>query len=268
MKFNYKETTNDLQTRIDIHTKYGQRNIDEWMLEVLPMQQGMRILDIGCGSGKQCFLFYYHLDGECDIIGGDVSEELLTQGQLTAVENEVDITFQVLDFNKPFPFNDNEFDLITCCFAIYYAEDMPFTIQEIHRVLKPGGTFFTTGPLPANKQMFYDIITAATGKEIPPMPGSSRFDSEILKTVEDTFASTEMLVFENPLVFDDSPRPFLEYTKASISEDRKLWNNLFDEEENFEKVMEKITQVADEWFERDGKLVMTKVVGGIMAKKQ
>jgi len=36
---------------------------------------------------------------------------------------------------------------------------------------------------------------------------------------------------------------------------------------DFEKIMEKITSVAEQWFERDGKLVMTKVVGGILAKK-
>lgn len=267
MKFNYKETTNDLQTRIDIHTRYGQKNIDEWMLEVLPLEKGMRILDIGCGSGKQCFLFYDHLNGNCEVFGGDVSEELLMQGQLAAAEKEANISFQELNFNEEFPFDENEFDLVTCCFAIYYAEEMPFTIKEIHRVLKPGGTFFTTGPLPANKQMFYDIITEATGKVIPPMPGSSRFDSEILTTVKETFAHTNLLTFENPLVFAESPQPFLDYTRASISEDRKLWNNLFDESDTFEQVMEKITKVANSWYERDGQLVMKKVVGGIFATK-
>jgi ubiquinone/menaquinone biosynthesis C-methylase UbiE len=267
MKFNYKETNDDLQTRIDIHTRYGQRNIDDWMLDVLPLKKGMRILDIGCGSGKQCFLYYDHLDTECEVFGGDVSEELLMQGQLTAAEREANISFQTLNFNEPFPFADNEFDLVTCCFAIYYAEDMPFTFKEINRVLKPGGTFFTTGPLPANKQMFYEIITEATGKVIPPMPGSSRFDSEIFDTAKDIFSKAEMLTFENPLVFEDSTQPFLDYTRASISEDRKLWNTLFDDNDTFEQVMEKITDVANQWHERDGKLVMTKVVGGIMATK-
>ncbi len=31
--------------------------------------------------------------------------------------------------------------------------------------------------------------------------------------------------------------------------------------------MKKITQVSQKWFDRDGKLVMTKVVGGILATK-
>lgn len=267
MKYNYKETTDDLQTRIDIHTLYGKKNIDEWMLEVLPLEKGMKILDIGCGAGKQCFLFHDQLEADCEVVGGDVSEDLLSQARERAAEKGAEIEFITLNFNERFPFEDNQFDLITCCFAIYYAEDMLFTISEIHRVLKPGGRFFTSGPMPANKKMFYDIIHEATGKTIPPMPGSSRFSSEIYTTVESIFSHTELMPFENPLVFEESPQPFLDYTKASISEDRKLWNQLFDQEENFSDVMKKITAIANNWFERDGKLVMTKVVGGIYATK-
>ena len=42
-KIDYKETTNDLLTRIDIHNKYGGRDIDQWMLEVLDLQPGMKL---------------------------------------------------------------------------------------------------------------------------------------------------------------------------------------------------------------------------------
>jgi hypothetical protein len=40
MKIDYEETTEDLQKRIDIHEKYGARDIDEWMLELLKPQRG------------------------------------------------------------------------------------------------------------------------------------------------------------------------------------------------------------------------------------
>jgi len=52
-----------------------------------------------------------------------------------------------------------------------------------------------------------------------------------------------------------------------LSEDRKLWGSLFQGADDFEKVMEKITEVANRWVERDGKIVMTKVVGGILGTK-
>ena len=118
------------------------------------------------------------------------------------------LNLAALDFNKAFDFDDDEFDLISCCFAIYYAEDIPFTISEMHRVIKPGGKLFTTGPMPENKKVFYDIIREATGKVIPPMPGSSRYGSAILDAVRKSFNKVDLEIFENPLTFTTA-EPFL-----------------------------------------------------------
>ncbi len=159
------------------------------------------------------------------------------------------------------------FDLESCCFAIYYSENIPFTIKEMHRVLKPGGRLFTSGPMPDNKKLFYEIISAATNnKPIPPMPGSSRYGSEILSAMKSIFSSIEVSIFENPLTFTET-EPFLEYTRASLSEDRKLWTSFFQGKDDFEKIMMEIKKVSENRLEREGKLVMTKVVGGFVATK-
>jgi len=267
MKIDYQETSKDLATRINIHEKFGGRDIDEWMLEILKPSKGSCILDVGCGAGKQLRAFYDYLDGECDITGGDVSEELLSKARDLNVELGQPFTLRKLDFNQRFPFDDDHFDLVSCCFAIYYAQDIPFTISEMYRVLKPGGRLFTTGPLPENKQIFYEIIKEATEKPIPPMPGSSRYNSEILDAIRSQFSRLQVHVFENPLTFDEV-QPFLDYTQASLSEDRKLWSGLFQGKEEFENVMSKISSVAERHYEKQsGKLVMTKVVGGFIATK-
>jgi len=267
MEINYQETSRDLLKRIDIHEKYGARNIDKWNMDVLQPQPGFKILDVGCGAGKQCFLFSDYTKGKADIIGGDFSEELLDKaGAKLAERGDDNIHFQILDFNKKFAFADNTFDLLSSAFAIYYASDLKFTFGEAHRVLKPGGRLFVTGPLPENKQMFYDIIKEATQQPIPPMPGSSRFKGEIYRTIEGIFSKTELLTFENPLTFPEV-QPFIDYVRASLSEDRKLWTSMFHNKEEYEVLIQKIEDIARRWFERDGSLVMTKVVGGILATK-
>ncbi len=266
MKINYQETTSDLQTRIDIHNQYGGRDIDQWMLETLHIAQGSKILDVGCGSGKQCLSYYGYLEGQADITGGDVNPDLLNQARQEAVRRNLPIRFMDLNFNRPFPLDENTFDLASCCFAIYYAEDIPFTIHEMHRVIKPGGRLFTTGPMPINKQLFYDIIREATHKPIPPMPGSSRYGSAIFSTVQATFSKVEVHLFENPLTFANV-EPFIAYTRASLAEDRKLWTDLFQGKEEYERTIQQISEIAARWLARDGKLVMTKVVGGFVATK-
>lgn len=267
MKFNYQETTNDLATRIDIHAKYGGRDIDQWMLTLLNLQPGSRILDVGCGAGKQCFQYHKYLKGEADIIGGDVSSDLLNQAREENTRRGTGMSFIDLNFNNHFPFEDGRFNLVSCCFAIYYAENVPFTIGEMHRVLQSGGRLFTTGPMPHNKQLFYDVLREATdNRPFPPMPGSSRFSSEFLSTIQSQFARTDLHIFENPLTFD-TIEPFIAYTRASLSEDRKLWSTFFKNKEEFEQIMTRISQVASRRLKDEGKLVMTKVVGGILATK-
>jgi ubiquinone/menaquinone biosynthesis C-methylase UbiE len=266
MKIDYQETTNDLLARIDIHKKYGSRNIDEWMLHILNPQKGSKILDVGCGSGKQCFLFYKALEGEADITGGDVNPELLDKARQENARIGNRIKIIDLDFNQPFALEDNQYDLVTSCFAIYYSEDIPFTISEMHRVIKPGGRLFTTGPMPENKRLFYDIIHEATQKPIPPMPGSSRYSSLIYDAISAQFSKVEMHIFENPLTFE-AAEPFLAYTRASLSEDRRLWRSLFEDAGSFERVMQSIQEVAEKRITQEGKLVMTKVVGGCIATK-
>ena len=266
MQINYQETSKDLLTRIDIHEKYGARDIDQWTTEVLQPRPGMKILDVGCGAGKQCFLYSDFTKGQAEITGGDFSNELLDKARAKNAERSDKITFQFLDFNKRFEFDDHTFDLVSSAFAIYYASDLDFTFREAQRVLKPGGRLFVTGPLPDNKKMFYDIIKEASKKPIPPMPGSSRFKSDIYQTIEGLFSKTELLTFENPITFPEVA-PFIEYVRASLSEDRKLWTSMFNGKEEYEALIHQIEQVAKRWFERDGKLVMTKVVGGILVSK-
>ena len=265
MKIDYKETSNDLLKRIEIHKNFGTKDIDKWMLDLLKLKSGTEILDIGCGSGKQCFLFYDCLNGDCQIVGADVSDELLEKARQENRARNSKIEFINLDFNKEFPMQSNSFDLVTCCFAIYYAANASFTINEMFKVLKPSGRLFVTGPLPDNKKVFYDIIRKATSKDIPPMPGSSRFGTEILDTIKKIFEKTEMHRFENPLIFNEV-EPFLEYTKASLSEDRKLWSKIFIDE-RFDSIMDRIAEAATEKIGKDGRIVMTKVVGGFIAYK-
>ena len=266
MKIDYKETTNDLLARIDIHKKYGSRDIDQWMLHLLNPQKGSAILDVGCGAGKQCFLFYKALEGDAEITGGDVNAELLEKARQENAKIGNRIKLIDLNFNQRFPLNDDQYDLLTSCFALYYSEDIPFTISEMHRVIKTGGRLFTTGPMPENKRLFYDIIFEATQQPIPPMPGSSRYSSQIHKAIQEQFSQVEVHIFENPLVFEDV-EPFLAYTRASLSEDRRLWRTLFEDTYGYEHVMQQIKSVATRRITQEGKLVMTKIVGGFIATK-
>jgi len=266
MNIPYQETAKDLLTRIRIHEQYGARDIDQWTMDLLKPRAGMQILDVGCGAGKQCFLYSDYTKRQAAIVGGDFSEELLDKARAANAQRGDKIAFQFLDFNRPFEFGSEAFDLVSSAFAIYYAANLKFTFGEAHRVLKNGGRLFVTGPLPENKEMFYQIIGEASRKPIPPMPGSSRFRNAIYDTINGLFAKTELLTLENPVTFPEV-EPFMVYVRASLSEDRKLWTSMFNGPAEYAALLNSIESVAQAWFDRDGKLVMKKVVGGILATK-
>jgi hypothetical protein len=98
------------------------------------------------------------------------------------------------------------------------------------------------------------------------MPGSSRYESQFLPVIRAMFSKVEVHLFENPLTFTEV-EPFVAYTRASLNEDRKIWSSFFSGKDDFERVMTEIQRVAAARLERDGKLVMTKVVGGFLATK-
>ena len=49
------------------------------------------------------------------------------------------------------PFEDNSFDFAFCNLSLNFFEDIDRFISEIYRILKPGGTFFCSAPVPERK---------------------------------------------------------------------------------------------------------------------
>ena len=55
MSIDFKESQSSLSSRIKIHDLYGSANLDHWVLKKLEIKPNEKILDLGCGDGKQCF---------------------------------------------------------------------------------------------------------------------------------------------------------------------------------------------------------------------
>ena len=88
----------------------------------------------------------------------------------------------------------------------------------------------------------------------------------VLQVLQNTFSDVEVHIFENPLTFEDA-EPFLAYVGASLSEDRRLWSEFFRSEGDFDRIMDRIAVVSERRLAQDGELVMTKVVGGFIARR-
>ncbi len=137
------------------------RDFDEWCFRQLPsLPLPARMLDLGCGTGKQIKLFSPMFSPASEIVGIDLSRESLQQlresynsrAKLSLIEG----SFDEMEQHKELA--DESFDLAFGGYALYYTQNLPKLMKDAHRLLKPGGTFWNISPYFGTNEEFLRII--------------------------------------------------------------------------------------------------------------
>ncbi len=119
-------------------------------LDMLALRPGESVLDVGCGPGNFTRRFAVAVEDGL-VVGIDASATMLAQAVRETDRRNV---AYVRGDACALPFRDGTFDAI-CCFAALYLIDEPMSaLDEIARVLAPGGRLAllsscNRGPLPA-----------------------------------------------------------------------------------------------------------------------
>ncbi len=117
------------------------------ILDFLPFEAGMKILDLGTGSGYLSFPIAKKYPNTT-IIGLDIVEKALEVNRFKAKEKNVqNISFITYD-GINFPFADNEFDMVISRYALHHFPNIQKSISEISRVIKSDGFLFISDPTP------------------------------------------------------------------------------------------------------------------------
>ena len=117
------------------------------ILEFVKISEGMRILDLGTGSGYLSFPIAKNNPG-CEVIGLDIVNAALETNRMRAdsegIKNLSFISYDGIDF----PFETDSFDLVVTRYALHHFPDIEHSIGEVSRVLKNGGRLFISDPCP------------------------------------------------------------------------------------------------------------------------
>jgi ubiquinone/menaquinone biosynthesis C-methylase UbiE len=97
---------------------------------------GSRVLDLGCGTGIALFVLRELYPQIGPVVGLDLSVEMLEQAQ---AKNGAEAIGWIQSHAQTLPFDANAFDLIISHNAFHWFPDRVQALQEIKRVLKPGG---------------------------------------------------------------------------------------------------------------------------------
>jgi ubiquinone/menaquinone biosynthesis C-methylase UbiE len=122
-------------------------------LPVLSLARGKKLLDVCCGSGGPA-LRLAHKTG-CALAGIELHDAAISAARALAASRGMSeqCEFLIANAAERLPFNDEEFDAITCIDAIIHLPDRPRVLSEWKRVLKSGGKMLltdstvVTGPL-------------------------------------------------------------------------------------------------------------------------
>lgn len=97
---------------------------------------GLRVLDIGCATG---LLSRQLAERGADVLGLDASEVMIREAERRHGQYA---QFRQADLAEPLHFiPDASVDLVTASLVLHYLRDWGPTLQELHRVLVPGGAF-------------------------------------------------------------------------------------------------------------------------------
>jgi len=123
----------DAANAIESIGRYRQR-----MLDLQPIVEGSRVLDIGCGLGHAARELSAHVGASGAVVGVDASESLITEANHRVRRESVAPTFHVGDA-RHLDFDDDEFDLCRVERVLMYIDRPEAAVDEMLRVLRPGG---------------------------------------------------------------------------------------------------------------------------------
>lgn len=113
------------------------RNLIYSLFEEYNIKSGMRVLDYGCGSG---FIVGQLQTRGYDAWGTDISREAIEYGTSQGIKNLHSTDGIEVDFP------DGSFDLILAMDVVEHIDDDKLVVEELKRLLRPGGRLIITVP--------------------------------------------------------------------------------------------------------------------------
>ena len=115
----------------------------QWGVTHLDIKEDSKILDIGCGGGRNIQRFSQLISDDGRVVGIDYSEVSVEKSfELNKEAIERGIVNVLHESVSEMPFYDGTFDIVTGFETIYFWPDLINDLREVNRVLKKGGIVF------------------------------------------------------------------------------------------------------------------------------
>lgn len=142
MSAEVRQMFSSIATRYDVTNEVLSFGIHRlWRRTAVRLSQakpGDSVLDCASGTGDLALAFKRKVGGTGRVLGTDFCAEMLESAPAKAAKAGLQVDFQVADA-MALPFADNSFDVASIAFGIRNVDDPVKCLQEMGRVVKPGG---------------------------------------------------------------------------------------------------------------------------------
>ena len=116
------------------------------------------LVDVGCGPGYLIETIARSFPNLC-LVGVDISEEMVQEASknLSSLRIANQLSFRQGDIQE-LPFENSSLDFIVSTLSLHHWAEPKQAIQEINRVLKPGGQFLIFDLRRDSRRIFYWLL--------------------------------------------------------------------------------------------------------------
>jgi len=129
----------------DILTPAERSALRRKQLDLIGLEEGERVLEVGCGTGVLSFLSKLAVGEAGEVAGIDIAPKMVSRAREKANKAGLEIAFEVASIDE-LPHTDRYFDVVISSLMLHH---LPMEVKrrglgEVHRVLKDDGRFFLT----------------------------------------------------------------------------------------------------------------------------
>lgn len=144
------------------------RSSYEWLAEVVPNADGGHVLDLACGSGPLLEILHAREAG-LRLTGADMCPEELALARNRLPDGAAE--FLQTDAQDMAALSDGSVDVVLCHWALTLMDPVAPVLDEVRRVLAPGGKFaaLVDGPMDSapGYESVHDLIYGHVQTELP-----------------------------------------------------------------------------------------------------
>jgi ubiquinone/menaquinone biosynthesis C-methylase UbiE len=167
------------------------------LVDMAKASPGARILDVACGSGVLTLLFAQQIGKLGQFVGCDINPDMIA----IARAKQPDAAIEWRQGNAlELPFEDGTFDIVTCQHGLMFFADRVTGLQEMYRVLAPGGSLLAIvwGQIENNPGFF--IAAEAFGRFAGIESGNSIRDMFVLGDIRQMRSLAQAAGFRNVVI--------------------------------------------------------------------